>query len=91
MCVFGNVDLLYCDIAQSDQTDIAIKNCNSFLKNKVVMLIVIKTRSMDVTMSPQSVVAMESEKLRKSNFHINQTINLDPFDKDHALIDATYS
>lgn len=89
--VFGNVDLVYCDIAQSDQTDIAIKNCKAFLKNKGIMLIVIKTRSIDVTMSPHSVVAMESEKLRQNNFRINQKINLDPFDKDHALIHATYS
>jgi fibrillarin-like pre-rRNA processing protein len=89
--VFGNVDLVYCDIAQSDQTEIAIKNCNNFLKNEGILLIVIKTRSIDVTMSPHSVVVRESEKLRKSNFHINQTINLDPFDKDHALVHATYS
>ena len=88
--VFGNVDLVYCDIAQSDQTEIAIKNCNAFLKSEGIMLIIIKTRSIDVTMSPHSVVVMESEKLRKSNFQINQTINLDPFDKDHALIHATY-
>jgi fibrillarin-like pre-rRNA processing protein len=89
--VFGNVDLVYCDIAQSDQTEIAIKNCNNFLKDEGILLIVIKTRSIDVTMSPHSVVVRESEKLRKNNFHINQTINLDPFDKDHALIHATYS
>lgn len=89
--VFGNVDLVYCDIAQSDQTEIAIKNCNNFLKKEGILLIVIKTRSIDVTMSPQSVVIRESEKLRKNNFHINQTINLDPFDKDHALVHATYS
>jgi fibrillarin-like pre-rRNA processing protein len=88
--VFGNVDLVYCDIAQSDQTEIAIKNCNAFLKSEGIMLIIIKTRSIDVTMSPHSVVVMESEKLRTSNFQINQTINLDPFDKDHALIHATY-
>lgn len=89
--VFGNVDLVYCDIAQSDQTEIAIKNCNNFLKKEGILLIVIKTRSIDVTMSPHSVVVRESEKLRKNNFHINQTINLDPFDKDHALVHATYS
>ena len=88
--VFGNVDLVYCDIAQSDQTEIAIKNCNNFLKNEGILLIVIKTRSIDVTMSPHSVVVRESEKLRNNNFHINQTINLDPFDKDHALVHATY-
>lgn len=89
--VFGSVDLVYCDIAQSDQTDIAIKNCRAFLKNKGIMLIIIKTRSIDVTMNPDSVVAKESEKLRQNNFGINQTINLNPFDKDHALIHATYS
>ena len=89
--VFGDVDLVYCDIAQSDQTDIAIKNCRAFLKNKGTMLIIIKTRSIDVTMSPDSVVTMESEKLRQNNFGINQTINLNPFDKDHALIHTTYS
>jgi fibrillarin-like pre-rRNA processing protein len=88
--VFGNVDLVYCDIAQSDQTEIAIKNCNTFLKVEGTLLIVIKTRSIDVTMSPHSVVIRESEKLRKNNFQINQTINLDPFDKDHALIHTTY-
>jgi fibrillarin-like pre-rRNA processing protein len=42
-------------------------------------------------MSPDSVVTMESEKLRQNNFGINQTINLNPFDKDHALIHTTYS
>ena len=89
--VFGDVDLVYCDIAQSDQTEIAIKNCRTFLKNKGIMLIIIKTRSIDVTMNPDSVVAKESEKLRQNNFGINQTINLNTFDKDHALIHATYS
>lgn len=89
--IFGTVDLVYCDIAQSDQTEIAIKNCKAFLKNKGIMLVVIKTRSIDVTMSPRSVVAMESEKLRNNDFVINQTIDLEPFDKDHALIHATYS
>lgn len=89
--IFGTVDLVYCDIAQSDQTEIAIKNCKAFLKNKGIMLVVIKTRSIDVTMSPRSVVAMESDKLRNNDFVINQTIDLEPFDKDHALIHATYS
>ncbi len=89
--VFGHVDLVYCDVAQPDQTDIAIKNCKVFLKNKGIMLLVIKTRSIDVTMSPRSIVTRESEKLERNKFYINQTINLDPFDKDHSLIDATFT
>ena len=88
--VFGNLDLVYCDIAQSDQTEIAIKNCNAYLKSNGILLIIIKTRSIDVTMRPKSVISMESNKLKKSKFDVNQIINLEPFDKDHALIHATY-
>jgi fibrillarin-like pre-rRNA processing protein len=89
--VFGKVDLVYSDIAQADQTDIAIANCNAYLKKGGSSLIVIKTRSIDVTVQPKLVVARETKKLQDAGFYINQTINLDPFDKDHDIILATFS
>lgn len=87
--VFGKVDVVYCDIAQPDQTDIAISNCTAYLKPNGVMLLVIKTRSIDVTMDPKSVVIQEAKKLEKHGFLIDQIINLEPFDKDHAMILCT--
>jgi len=87
--VFGKVDVVYCDIAQPDQTDIAIANCVAYLKQGGVMLLVIKTRSIDVTMEPRAVIMQEAGKLEKSGFQINQIINLDPFDKDHGMIYCT--
>lgn len=88
--IFGNVDVVYCDIAQPDQTDIAIGNCHVYLKPRGAILIIIKTRSIDVTMEPKSVIAQEAKRLEKNGFYIEQIISLDPFDKDHGLIFATY-
>jgi fibrillarin-like pre-rRNA processing protein len=88
--IFGKVDLVYSDIAQADQTDIAILNCHCYLKQGGTILVVIKTRSIDVTMEPSAVVAHEAKRLKDNGFHIDQIINLDPFDKDHSMIHAKY-
>jgi fibrillarin-like pre-rRNA processing protein len=88
--VFGKVDVVYCDIAQPDQTEIAISNCVAYLKKGGVMLLVIKTRSIDVTMDPKAVVAQEAARLEKNGFLIDQIINLEPFDKDHGMICCKY-
>jgi fibrillarin-like pre-rRNA processing protein len=88
--VFGKVDVVYCDIAQPDQTDIAIGNCRVYLKPRGALLIIIKTRSIDVTMEPKAVIVQEAKRLEENGFHIDQIINLDPFDKDHGIIYAIY-
>ena len=87
--VFGKVDVVYVDIAQPDQTKIAIDNCEMFLKKDGYFFLVIKTRSIDVTKSPKKIVEEEIEKL-KSNFDILQSIDLHPYDKDHAIVVAKY-
>ena len=52
---FGIVDVVYSDIAQPDQTMIAIDNCKSYLKDNGDLLIIIKTRSIDVLTDPKIV------------------------------------
>ncbi len=89
--IFGKVDLIYCDIAQPDQTEIAIQNCKKYLKDKGKMLLIIKTRSIDVTKDPKAVIASEAKKLEENRFSIEQILNLEPFDKDHGLIYSTLS
>jgi fibrillarin-like pre-rRNA processing protein len=85
--VFGKVDVVYVDIAQPDQTKIALDNCKMYLKNHGYFFLIIKTRSIDVTKSPRRIVDEEVEKLRK-DFDILQTIDLHPYDKDHAIVIA---
>ncbi len=88
--VFGTVDVLYCDIAQPDQTEIAIANCFVYLKPNGALLLVVKTRSINVLLNPKTVISQEAKKLENSKFSIKQIIDLEPFDKDHALIRAIY-
>lgn len=87
--IFGKVDIVYADIAQPDQTKIVIENCKLYLKNDGFLFLVIKTRSIDVTRSPKKIIENEVKKL-KTNFHIIQEINLEPYDKDHAMIIAKF-
>ena len=87
--VFKKVDVAYVDIAQPDQTDIAIANCKMYLKSNGYLFLVIKTRSIDVTKDPKKVISNEIKKL-ESLFEIKQIINLQPYDKDHAIVIAMF-
>ena len=87
--VFGKVDVVYVDIAQPDQTNIAIENCKMYLKKEGYFFLVIKTRSIDVTKSPKRIIEEEIEKM-KVYFEILQVIDLHPYDKDHAMVIAKF-
>jgi fibrillarin-like pre-rRNA processing protein len=80
------VDIVYCDIAQQDQTEIAIANCVQLLKEGGRLLLVVKARSIDVVKDPKVVFREETNKLEAARFKIVTVIELTPFDKDHALI-----
>ena len=86
--VYKKVDVVYVDIAQPDQTEIAIENCRLYLKSGGYIFLVIKTRSIDVVKDPRSVIKEEIKKLG-TLFQIKQTIDLHPYDKDHAMVIAT--
>ncbi|MEM3143504.1 MAG: fibrillarin-like rRNA/tRNA 2'-O-methyltransferase [Candidatus Nitrosotenuis sp.] len=87
--IYGKVDLVYSDIAQPDQTDIAISNCKMFLKDGGYLFMTIKTRSIDVTKSPKKIIEEEVKKLQV-NFDVIQNMDLQPYDKDHAMIVAKF-
>tara|TARA_B100000029_G_scaffold175482_1_gene172767 strand:+ start:1351 stop:2022 length:672 start_codon:yes stop_codon:yes gene_type:complete len=86
--VYSKVDVVYVDIAQPDQTNIAIENCRMYLKTNGYLFLVIKARSIDVTKDPKHIFNNEIKKL-ESNFEIKQVINLSPYDKDHTMVIAS--
>jgi len=80
------VDVVYSDVAQPEQARILADNADLFLKEKGEALMVIKSRSVDVTMEPTDVFKQEISILRTRRFRINQTVRLEPYEKDHALV-----
>jgi fibrillarin-like pre-rRNA processing protein len=82
----GSVDVIYSDVAQSEQAKLLADNADLFLKPKGSALMAIKSRSVDVTMEPVDVYRQETEVLRQRSFQLVQSVRLEPFDKDHALV-----
>jgi fibrillarin-like pre-rRNA processing protein len=80
------VDVVFCDISQPDETEIAIRNCKEFLKPKGYLMLSIKSRSIDITKSPTKVYHEEIEKLKKAGFEIVDWKTLDPLERAHAFI-----
>jgi len=85
----AEVDVVYCDIAQPDQTEIAITNCSMLLKKNGRLLLSVKARSIDVLKNPERVYEEEKRKLEKAGFRVERIVDLRPFEKDHVLVSAS--
>lgn len=79
------VDLVFEDVATSDQSEILIRNAKAFLKPGGHAMIAIKSRSIDVTRSPDQIYKQEITKLEKQ-FIIVEKKKLDPLEKDHLFL-----
>ena len=88
--VYGNVDVVYCDIAQPDQTEIAIQNCRMFFdKNKGgELFLVVKASSIDALKPKREVFSEQVRVLENSGFRVAQLLDLEPYDRNHAMIVA---
>jgi len=82
------VDVVYCDIAQPDQTEVAIRNCVAFLKPRGFLMLSVKSRSIDISRSPKKIFKSEVEKLEHAEFKVIECIELAPHELDHAFIVA---
>jgi fibrillarin-like pre-rRNA processing protein len=85
----AEVDVVYCDIAQPDQTEIAITNCSRLLRRDGRLLLAVKARSIDVLKDPEQVYEEEKRKLEKAGFRVERVVDLKPFEKDHAMVSAS--
>jgi fibrillarin-like pre-rRNA processing protein len=80
------VDVVFCDISQPDETEIAIRNCKEFLKPNGYLMMAVKSRSIDITKTPTKVYQEEIAKLEKAGFKIVDWRTLDPLERAHAFI-----
>jgi fibrillarin-like pre-rRNA processing protein len=79
------VDVVYQDVAQVEQTEILLRNVKVFLRDGGHALFMIKSRSIDVTKEPRDIFREEIEKLEKELEVLDSKI-LEPYEKDHAMI-----
>lgn len=78
-------DLIYQDVAQPNQAEIVIKHL-PFLKTGGRVILMLKTRSVDIRKSPEEVFTESCRELEEAGLRIEKTFWLNPYHIDHAAI-----
>ncbi|OGS50042.1 MAG: hypothetical protein A3K65_06095 [Euryarchaeota archaeon RBG_16_68_12] len=79
------VGLVYQDVAQRDQVPILLENLR-FLADGGTAVLMVKSRSIDVSRQPGDVYREVAADLTKAGLRVLGTVPLDPYQRDHAAI-----
>jgi len=86
--VFTNIDLVFQDIAQPNQAQIAIANCNYYLKDKGTLILAIKSQSIDSIEKSEKIYAREKKILEKAGYDIGESFNIHRYAANHIILIA---
>jgi len=84
--VFTNIDLVYQDIAQPNQAQIAIENCSYYLKDKGTLILAIKSQSIDSVQKPEKIYIQEKKILEKAGYKISESFNIHRYAANHIIL-----
>ena len=80
------IDIVYQDVAQSNQTEIFYENLRTFCSFGAWGMIAIKARSIDSSMDVQKIYEEQLSFLDKRGLEIVERVDLDPLEKDHTFL-----
>jgi fibrillarin-like pre-rRNA processing protein len=84
--VFTAVDLIYQDIAQPNQAKIAIKNCDYYLKSDGLLILAIKSQSIDSIQKSEKTYANEKKNLENKGYRIVESFNIHQYAANHIVL-----
>ena len=71
---------------QRNQVEIFISNLNFYLKKDGIGVLMVKARSIDVSLKPEKAYELVISKLKAEKIKIVEKIDLKPYEKDHTAI-----
>lgn len=84
--IFSEIDLIYQDVAQPNQAEIAIANAKYYLKENGLLIIAIKSQSIDSVVKSEKVYAHEKDLLNKAGYEILESINIHKYAANHLTL-----
>ncbi|KKM85127.1 hypothetical protein LCGC14_1292160 [marine sediment metagenome] len=84
--IFTEIDLIYQDVAQPRQSEIAIANCNYYLKDDGILIIAIKSQSIDSIKKSEYIYTQEKANFEKAGYKILESININKFAGNHIIL-----
>jgi len=84
--VFTDIDLIYQDVAQPNQAEIAVANANYYLNDKGIIILAIKSQSIDSLVNTEEVYTREKGILEKAGYEIIESLNIHRYAADHIVL-----
>ncbi len=79
-----SADVVYQDVAQKRQADIACDNMDAF--GAEFGMVAVKARSEDVVAPPEKVFAAAEDRIRERGFQVLDARSIEPYEKSHEMI-----
>ncbi|MBY8982746.1 MAG: fibrillarin-like rRNA/tRNA 2'-O-methyltransferase [Candidatus Lokiarchaeota archaeon] len=86
--VFTNIDIIYQDVAQPNQAEIAIRNSNYYLKEEGILILAIKSQSIDSVSKSEIIYKQEKKVLQQAGLLILESLNIQKYAANHIVIIA---
>jgi fibrillarin-like pre-rRNA processing protein len=80
------VDVVYQDVAQRDQWDIARRNAEALLSPGGWVVLVCKAKSIDVALPAREVFEHVRAQAEAAGYRVDEEVDLEPFDREHAVL-----
>ncbi len=88
--IVGEVDIIYCDVAQPEQAKLFSDNARLMLKSGGYGFLAIKARSIDSIQEPEIIYKREVEILEKNGLKPIEVLSLEPYERDHVMVVLEY-
>jgi fibrillarin-like pre-rRNA processing protein len=82
----GQADFVYQDIAQRDQVELLARNLEALPPSSGRALLMVKSRSVDVSAKPAKVFARVAADLVRRGYEVVQSVDLAPYERDHCAM-----
>jgi fibrillarin-like pre-rRNA processing protein len=84
--IFTPIDLVYQDVAQPNQAQIAIENCNYYLKDNGFLILAIKSQSIDSIQKSEKIYLQEKRIIEKAGYKIIDSVNIHKYAANHIIL-----
>ena len=84
--IFNEVDFVYQDVAQPNQAKIAISNCKYYLKEGGLLVLMIKSQSIDSIQKSEKIYKQEKKILKDAGYDVFESINIHKYAANHIAL-----
>jgi len=84
--IFNEIDLIYQDVAQPNQAEITVLNSNYYLKKDGLIVLAIKSQSIDSVSKSEKIYKQEKNILENAGYDILESINIHKYAANHIIL-----